>query len=57
MLENMLRGCALDFPEAGISIFLLWNLLITTVISLVFVWPPMKLCVVGDVELLYVGHN
>ena len=57
VLEDMLWGCALDFPEVGISIFLFWNFLISTVISSVFVWPPMKLCMAGDVELLYVGQN
>ena len=43
--------------EVGIGIFAIWNFLITTVISQVFVWRPMKPCMEENVELLYVGHN
>ena len=57
VLEDMFRGCVLDFLEVVIGIFPLWNLSITTVISQVFVWPLMKLCTAENVELMYVGQT
>ena len=57
MLEDMLRGCVLNFLGSWDGIFPLWNLHITTVISQVFVWRPMKPCMEENVELLYVGPH
>ena len=58
VLEDMLRGCVLDFfQEIGIGTFHLWNLPITTVINPVLVWPRMKLYMEDDVELLRVGQR
>ena len=57
VLEDMLWDCVVDFPEVRIGIFPLWNLTITTIISPVFVWRPMKLCMEENVELMYVGLN
>ena len=57
MLDDMLWGCVLDFPGVGIGIFHSWNLPITIVISLLLVWPRMKLCMEEDVELLCVGQR
>ena len=55
VLEDMLRGCVLDFSEVGIGIFHSWNFPIATVISPILVWPRMKLCMAENVELLCVG--
>ena len=52
VLEDMHWGCALDFSISWDKYIPLMELLITTVISPIIVWPPMKLCMAGDVELL-----
>ena len=41
VLEDMLQGCVLDFPRSW-DMYI--HLPITTIITKVFVWPPMKLC-------------
>ena len=57
VLEDMLRGYVLDFLEVGIGIFPLWNLPITTIISQVLAWLPIKLCMERNVEPLYAGQT
>ena len=44
MLEDMLRGCVLDFLGSWDRHILLMELPKTTIISQVLVWPPMNLC-------------
>ena len=55
MLEDMLRGCVLDFLRSWDKYISLMEFAYNAIISLVLVWPLMKLCMEENVELLYVG--
>ena len=57
VLEDMLRGCVLDFSGSWDRYIPLMEFPITTVINPVLVWPHMKLCMEEDVELLCVGQR
>ena len=56
VLEDMLRGCVLDFSGSWDRYIPLMEFAYNkTVISPVLVWPRMKLCIEEDVELICVG--
>ena len=51
-----LISCVLDFTGSWDRYISLMEVIIIVVIQ-VLVWLPMKLCMAGNVEPLYVGHN
>ena len=55
MLEDMLWGCVLDFPGSWDKYIPLMEFSYYNSYQSSMVWPPMKLCMAGNIELLYVG--
>ena len=57
VLEDMLRGCVMEFSGSWDRYIPLIEFPITMVFNQALVWHHMKLCMTGNVELLCVGQN
>ena len=57
VLEDMLRGCVMEFTGSWDRYIPLIEFPITTVINQALTWFHMRLCMVGYVELLCVRQN
>ena len=57
MLKDMLRGCLMEFPGSWDRYISLMEFSYTNSYQSSIGMAPMRLCMAGDVELMYVGHN